>query len=48
MLTVDGLITGIDTESIIQGLLEVQQNQIDRLDLRRSEILQKQSAFSAI
>ena len=48
MATVDGLVTGIDTTAIIEGLLEIQQGQIDRLELRRQEALQKQSAVRTI
>ncbi len=48
MPTIDGLITGLDTESIITGLLEIQQTQLDRLELKQSAVLQRQSAFSAL
>ena len=44
-ITIDGLVTGIDTEAVVQGLLEIQQQQIDRIELRRSDILQKQGVF---
>ena len=48
MLTIDGLITGIDTASVIEGLLQVQQNQIDRLSVRRSGVVTEQTAFSGV
>ena len=44
-ITIDGLVTGIDTEAVVQGLLEIQQQQIDRFELRRSDILQQQGVF---
>lgn len=47
-VTIDGLVSGIDTEKIISGLLEIQQTQVDRFTLRRSEIQQKQAAFRGI
>ncbi|MEZ6062776.1 MAG: flagellar filament capping protein FliD [Planctomycetaceae bacterium] len=45
MITIDGLVSGIDTQTIVDGLLEIQQQQVDRFTLRRSEILGKQSVF---
>ncbi len=48
MLTIDGLVSGIDSESIIKGLLEIQQKQIDLLEGRKNEIAVKQGAFAAI
>ncbi|QDT33319.1 flagellar filament capping protein FliD [Thalassoglobus polymorphus] len=48
MITIDGLITGIDTETIIDGLLEIQKNQIDRLQLRRQGIEAKQTAYESV
>ena len=48
MLTVDGLVTGLDTASIIEGLLASQQNQIDRLNLRKQEVVQEQTAFRTL
>lgn len=47
-ISIDGLVTGIDTESVIQGLLEIQQQQVDRLELRKSEIVGRQSAFKTL
>ena len=48
MLTIDGLVTGIDTESVISGLLQIQQTQLDRLEVQQSEVLQQQAAFGTI
>ncbi|MFG0333795.1 MAG: flagellar filament capping protein FliD [Maioricimonas sp. JB049] len=48
MPTIDGLITGIDTESIIQGLLQIQQNQIDLLQSRKTKVLTEQTAFRGL
>ncbi len=47
-VTIDGLVSGIDTETIISGLLEIQKTQVDRLTLRRTEIQQKQTVFRGI
>jgi len=46
--TIDGLISGIDTQSVIDGLLKVSQSQIDRLKGNKSEIVAKQTAFNGI
>ncbi|TWT39835.1 Flagellar hook-associated protein 2 [Thalassoglobus neptunius] len=48
MLTIDGLITGIDTESIVNGLLEIQQTQIDRLNVRRQDAIAQRSAYDSL
>ena len=47
-ININGLVTGLDTESIISGLLEIQQQQIDRLDVRKADIQLKQTAFRSI
>ncbi|MBL8817652.1 MAG: flagellar filament capping protein FliD [Planctomyces sp.] len=47
-VTIDGLVSGIDTENIINGLLEIQQAQVDRFTLRKTEIQQKQTAFRGV
>ena len=44
MLSIDGLVTGIDTESVINGVLEIQQQQIDRLNTRKEGIVEQQTA----
>ena len=48
MLSIDGLVTGLDTTTIISGLLDIQQRQIDTLGARRTEILAKQGAYSGL
>ncbi len=48
MLTIDGLVTGIDTESIIAGLLQIQQRQIDQLQSRRQEAITRQAAVQTL
>ncbi len=48
MFSIDGLVSGLDTTSIIEGLVSIQQNQVDRLNVRKSEILTKQTAFKGI
>lgn len=47
-ITIGGLATGLDTDSIISGLLKIQQNRVDTLSSRRAEFVQKQSAFKGI
>lgn len=48
MFSIDGLVSGLDTTSIIDGLVSIQQSQVDRLNGRRAEILTKQTAFQGI
>jgi flagellar hook-associated protein 2 len=48
MLSIDGLVTGIDTASIIEGLTGIQQNQIDLLNGRRSTEVERQTAFKGV
>ena len=43
MLSIDGLVTGLDTTSIIEGLLEIQQQQIDKLQNREDGFAQQQT-----
>jgi flagellar hook-associated protein 2 len=47
-VTIDGLVSGIDTQVIIDGLLKIQKQQVDRFTLRRTEIQQKQTAFRGV
>ncbi|MCA9059658.1 MAG: hypothetical protein KDA85_14220, partial [Planctomycetaceae bacterium] len=47
-LTIDGLITGIDTQSILDGLQQIQQQQIDRMKVRQTEVTGKQTAFKTL
>jgi len=48
MLTIDGLVTGIDSTSVIEGLLEIQQRQIDNFNARKTSVVEKQTSFSGI
>ena len=48
MLTIDGLVTGIDTTTVIDGLLQIQQRQIDQFDTRRNAVLREKTAFSGV
>ena len=46
MLSIDGLASGIDTTSIIEGLLEIQQRQISQLTERKTLAGVEQASFS--
>jgi flagellar hook-associated protein 2 len=46
--TIDGLVTGIDTQSVIESLLEIRQTQITRLEARKAEVVAKQTSFSGV
>lgn len=48
MISFNGLATGIDSEKVIQGLLEVQQRQMDRLAARKQQAEQRRAAFQAL
>ncbi len=48
MFSIDGLFSGLDTASIIDGLVSIQQSQIDRLTSRKIQIVQKQSTVQSI
>jgi len=48
MITIDGLVSGLDTASIVDSLLEIQQTQIDRLDSQKAEVTDQQTAFKGI
>jgi len=48
MFSVDGLVSGLDTESIIEGSLSIQQSRIDRLTAQKAEYAQEQTAFDSI
>ena len=47
-VSVDGLVSGINTQNIIAGLLKIQQQQIDRFAVRKSDVQQKQTAFNGV
>ena len=48
MFTIDGLVSGLDTSSIITDLVAIQENQINRLTARKDLILAEQTAFQGI
>ncbi len=47
-VTIDGLVTGIDTKTIIDGLLKIQKQQVDRFAIRKDEVQKKQAAFNGV
>jgi len=47
-ITINGLVSGIDTDKIVSGLLDIQQQQLDRMALRKTEVQRKQAAFSTL
>jgi flagellar hook-associated protein 2 len=48
MITIDGLATGIDTDRILNGLLQLQKGRIDRLQLQKQEVQRRQTAFQSV
>lgn len=48
MINFSGLVSGLDTNSIIEGLLQIQQRQVDQQNARRAVVLGKQAAFSGV
>jgi flagellar hook-associated protein 2 len=48
MPTIDGLVTGIDSAKIIEGLLAIQQRQIDSLNEKREKVLSQKGAVQGI
>ena len=48
MFSIDGIVSGFDTTSIIEGLLQFQQTQLDVFNARKVEITTRQSAFGGI
>ncbi len=48
MFSIDGLVSGLDTTSIIEGLVSLQDAQVGRLNERKNEIVQQQTAFQGI
>ncbi len=48
MATIDGLISGLDTAKIIEGLVALQGQQVDRLTAKKTEIEIQQLAFQGI
>ena len=48
MFSIDGLVSGFDTTSIVESLLQFQQTQVDLFNVRKNEISTRQSAFGGI
>jgi len=48
VFSIGGLVSGLDTGSIIEGLVGLQQAQVDRLEVRQSEIETERAAFQGI
>lgn len=48
MFTIDGLITGLDTTAIIDGMLSIQQSRVEQLNTRKQDVVDKQTAFKGI
>ncbi len=48
MLNIDGLASGLDTTSIIEGLLSIQQTQIDRFNAQKQKVVEQKTAFRSI
>jgi flagellar hook-associated protein 2 len=48
MFSIDGLVSGFDTSTIVESLLQFQQAQVDKFNARKAEITTKQTAFKGI
>lgn len=44
-LSIDGLITGIDTKKIIDGMLAIQKSRVDTIKTQRAKVTTEQTAF---
>ncbi len=47
-ISINGVVSGIDTDNIVSGLLKIQQQQLDRMALRKNGIQQRQAAFKTV
>lgn len=47
-VNIGGLVSGIDTDSIIQGLLKIQQQQLDQFNSKKTTIQTKQTAYQSL
>lgn len=47
-ININGVVSGIDTDNIVSGLLKIQQQQLDRMALRKNSIQQRQAAFKTV
>ncbi len=48
MFSIDGLVSGLDTATIIEGLVSLQEAQVARLNSKKNEIQVRQQAFQGI
>jgi flagellar capping protein FliD len=48
MPTIDGLVSGIDTTTIVEGLVQIQEQQVERLNSKIDQVSAKQAAFKGI
>ncbi|MEL7497664.1 MAG: flagellar filament capping protein FliD [Planctomycetota bacterium] len=48
MFSIDGLVSGLDTTSIIEGLVSLQESQVERLTARKAVVIGEQTAFQGI
>lgn len=47
-INIGGLVSGIDTDSIISGMLKIQQQQLDQFNTKKTSIQTKQNAYQAL
>jgi len=47
-INIGGLVSGIDTDTIIAGMLKIQQQQIDQFDVKKTGIQTKQQAYQEL
>jgi len=47
-INIGGLVSGIDTDSIITGMLKIQQQQIDQFNSKKTTIQTKQTAYQSL
>ncbi|MFM7562500.1 MAG: flagellar cap protein FliD N-terminal domain-containing protein, partial [Planctomycetota bacterium] len=46
--SIDGLVSGINTTSIIDGLVKLQTNQVNRIKEQKQAVVNRQSAFKGV
>jgi len=47
-INIGGLVSGIDTDVIIEGLMKIQQNQLDLINVRKTDVETKKSAYQSM
>ncbi|HWL07254.1 MAG TPA: flagellar filament capping protein FliD [Planctomicrobium sp.] len=47
-INIGGLVSGIDTDVIIEGLMKIQQNQLDLINFRKTDVETKKSAYQSM